>query len=193
MSNNNIPPTTQLKNEECYEEETSLDCENATNLTKIKARSTHHQDTTTAVISRCTKCKTRLSRRGCSDSACLLCCTDENCAAHAESREKAKCNDNILNRTTDIAHEAKRQRGCALKPGTFREGGFLFTEQSIKIWDIGEFMANQKWKEDAIRRSQKRKAREENSDKCTLKICRKRFHALIEERYNNSSQQNESC
>lgn len=168
----------------------------------IKLKTRNRQD-----LTKCVKCKTRLSRRGnqfflwmyhiffllltflsysgCTENACLQCCDNENCEAHAESREKAKYNDDLLKRNTDIARKAKRQRSLALRPGSFKEVGFSFTEQSIKIWDIHEFMSNQKWKDDAVRRSKKRKARQE-AERSRLKISRTRFHALIDDCYHKS-------
>mmetsp|Transcript_6909 Transcript_6909/g.10496 ORF Transcript_6909/g.10496 Transcript_6909/m.10496 type:complete len:186 (-) Transcript_6909:105-662(-) len=146
----------------------------------IKCKTRNRQD-----LTKCVKCKTRLSRRGCTENACLQCCDNENCEAHAESREKAKYNDDLLKRNTDIARRAKRQRSLALRPGSFKEVGFSFTEQSIKIWDIHEFMSNQKWKDDAVRRSKKRKARQK-AEGSRLKISRTRFHALIDDCYHRS-------
>jgi hypothetical protein len=164
---------------------------------------------------KCVKCTTRLCRKsknknirlplshdpsptslpnhtissGCSQSACLQCCSDEKCKAHAESREKKSYNADLLQGNTEIARLAKRQRELIVLPGRFRESGFVFTEQTIKIWDIREYLSNPKWRDDAVRRCQKRKARELGMDVPKVKISRRRFQNFLDNRYNQSTNQ----
>jgi type II restriction/modification system DNA methylase subunit YeeA len=89
-----------------------------------------------------------------------------------------------LKGNTVIALLAKRQRDLALLPNIYRESGFIYSEQTVKIWDIREFMANPKWKEEAVRKSEKRRARA--ASKTQLKISRKRFRSFIDNWYRNS-------
>jgi hypothetical protein len=111
------------------------------------------------------------------------------CEAHAESRVKQQYQAELLQGNTIIARQANRDRSLALLPGAFREGGFVYSEQTIKIWDIREFMANPRWREDAIRKSRKRHARETNTTVPRLKISRKRFHSLLDQWYEKNGKQ----
>eukprot|EP00545_Synedropsis_sp_CCMP1620_P004386 CAMPEP_0119014942 /NCGR_PEP_ID=MMETSP1176-20130426/10472_1 /TAXON_ID=265551 /ORGANISM="Synedropsis recta cf, Strain CCMP1620" /LENGTH=90 /DNA_ID=CAMNT_0006968193 /DNA_START=377 /DNA_END=649 /DNA_ORIENTATION=- len=85
---------------------------------------------------------------------------------------------------------AKRQRYLALMPHSYREPGFVYSQQTIKIWDVREFMANPKWKEDAIRKSEKRRARLTTA-KTPLKISRKRFRTFMDDWYTASIKESE--
>jgi len=108
------------------------------------------------------------------------------CEAHAESRVKQQYHSDLLQGNTIIARQANRDRSLALLPGAFRDSGFVYSEQTIKIWDIREFMANPRWREDAIRKSRKRTAREINMTVPRLKISRKRFHSLLDQWYHEN-------
>lgn len=123
---------------------------------------------------------------GCCQLACLQCCSDQDCEGHAESREKQKYHDDLLTGNTEIALKAKRQRDLALLPNVYREPGFIYSQQTIKIWDIREFMANPKWKEDAIRKSTKRKAYKKAGAEPQIKISRKRFRSFMDNWYRSS-------
>jgi hypothetical protein len=128
---------------------------------------------------------------GCSQESCLHCCTSTECEAHAESRARQKYHADLLLGNTEIARRAKQVRALALLPGAFRESGFVSMTQTIKIWDLREFMANPKWKEDAVRKSQKRKAREFETTTTSdapprLKNSRKRFRLLLDNWYAQS-------
>lgn len=128
---------------------------------------------------------------GCSQGSCLHCCTSTDCESHAESRAKQKYHAELLQGNTEIARQAKQVRALALIPGAFRESGFVSMKQTIKIWDLREFMANPKWKEDAIRRSQKRKARDSETTTAseappTLENSRKRFRLFLDNWYSQS-------
>lgn len=88
--------------------------------------------------------------------------------------------------TTDINKKAEARRASKIIPGSFREPGFLYLNQTITIWNRNKFMANRKWKEDAIRRSEKRKARDASSMKPVLRNSRKRFWTIMEDLYRKS-------
>ena len=137
------------------------------------------------------------------------------CEAHAESRRKQKYQEELLQGTTEITRLAQRDRNLAVIPGAFREPGFVSLQQTIKIWDLREFMANSKWKEDAIRKSLKRSARETSVGETMpmitttattssqiysvpsavvstpkLYTSRKRFRAIVDNWHNKRQEQN---
>lgn len=100
-----------------------------------------------------------LFNTGCSQAACISCCSDLQCEGHKEARENAQWKEDVLKGTTDVQKRAKAKKASAVIPGSFHESGFLFLNQTITIWNRKEFMSNKKWKEDAVRRADKRKAR----------------------------------
>ncbi len=71
----------------------------------------------------------------CSQAACISCCTDVACEGHKEAREAAQWKEDVLKGTTDVQQQAKAKRAMAVLPGSFRESGFLFLNQTITIWN----------------------------------------------------------
>jgi hypothetical protein len=139
---------------------------------------------------KCSKCNKRLARRACSQAACISCCTDVACEGHKEAREAAQWKEDVLKGTTDVQQQAKAKRAMAVLPGSFRESGFLFLNQTITIWNRQEFMSNKKWREDAVRRADKRQARRSMSR--TVKPIRnsiQRFRRKMNELYQKSLKQ----
>jgi hypothetical protein len=128
----------------------------------------------------------RLLFLACIHSACLACCSDLQCKGHREARENAQWKEAVLTGTTDIHIKAKSKRASAVLPGSFREPGFLYLNQTITLWDRNKFMKNKKWKEDAIRRSEKRKARNDSSSIPVVGNSRKRFRTVMENLYRKS-------
>ena len=131
-----------------------------------------------------------ISSTACSQSACIACCSDLQCEGHREARENAQWKEAVLKGTTDVQKRAKAKRASAILPGTFREPGFLFMNQTITIWDREQFMANKKWREDAIRRADKRKARNMNHSSKPIRNNVNRFRLVMEDLYRNSLKQN---
>jgi hypothetical protein len=126
----------------------------------------------------------------CSQAACISCCTDVACEGHKEAREAAQWKEDVLKGTTDVQQQAKAKRAMAVLPGSFRESGFLFLNQTITIWNRQEFMSNKKWREDAVRRADKRQARRSMSR--TVKPIRnsiQRFRRKMNELYQKSLKQ----
>eukprot|EP00544_Gedaniella_sp_CCMP2646_P006751 CAMPEP_0202496368 /NCGR_PEP_ID=MMETSP1361-20130828/19616_1 /ASSEMBLY_ACC=CAM_ASM_000849 /TAXON_ID=210615 /ORGANISM="Staurosira complex sp., Strain CCMP2646" /LENGTH=218 /DNA_ID=CAMNT_0049127681 /DNA_START=100 /DNA_END=756 /DNA_ORIENTATION=+ len=139
---------------------------------------------------KCSKCNKRLARRACSQAACISCCSDVACEVHTEAREAAQWKEDVLKGTTDVQQQAKAKRAMAVIPGSFRESGFLFLNQTITIWNRQEFMSNKKWREDAVRRADKRQARRSMSR--TVKPIRnsiQRFRRKMNELYQKSLKQ----
>lgn len=127
----------------------------------------------------------------CSQAACISCCSDVACEGHKEAREAAQWKEDVLKGTTDVQKRAKAKRATAVLPGSFRESGFSFLNQTITIWNRQEFMSNKKWREDAVRRADKRQARRNMSRtvKPMLRNSIKRFRRVMNGLYQKSLKQ----
>jgi len=142
---------------------------------------------------KCGLCSKRMSREGCTRQACLQCCSDDNCESHRKSKENAIWKQQVLSGTTDVQNMVNAIRKKTIRKGRFREIGFRYQGDTVIIWDLREYRRNSKWKEDAMRKSARRSAREEQvtSDGLqpfrSLGSRRKRFHRLIEEHYKRSA------
>jgi hypothetical protein len=111
-------------------------------------------------IVRCRKCEKRLARDGCTQAACLVCCTDlVQCESHKKPRALAQWKQDVLAGTTEIQQLASKQRRLRI-PDTskrfFRESGFVYQGDTVVIWNLCEFACNPKWRDDAIRKSIRR-------------------------------------
>ena len=137
---------------------------------------------------KCCKCDKRLAREGCTQSACLLCCTDlSGCESHKKSRAQAQWKKDVLAGTTDIQVLAAqlRKRRIPEAPGKrfFRESGFLYQGDTVVIWDVQEYSRNSKWKDDAIRKSLRRRKATNPYDRPRLRINRQRFRRIMNDLY----------
>ena len=97
-------------------------------------------------------------------SCCLTCCTDTDCATHKEVREKEKWREQVLAGTTPTQLKAKEIRAKAIPKGRFKETDFNFLGDTVLVWDTHQYMDNPMWREDAIRKSKKRKLRQLNNE-----------------------------
>jgi hypothetical protein len=124
---------------------------------------------------------------GCTESACISCCEDAECEAHKEARQQTLWNKQILSGTTWIHQRGKDKRAKLLPKGRFREPGFTYLGDTVVVWNVREYLANPKWKEDALRKANKRTARAaESSIGKPTGTSRKRFRRLVEDRYQTS-------
>jgi hypothetical protein len=106
----------------------------------------------------CSICQRRQSRRGCSQMACATCCTDQNnCVAHKEARDKLLWKQQILDGTTTTNRLAQEMRQRKLPNKQFREPGFCYLGDTVLIWSLKEFEKRTLWKEEAIRKSERRR------------------------------------
>jgi hypothetical protein len=101
------------------------------------------------------------SSLGCGQNACLACCEDMQCEVHKESRDLAKWREMVLAGKTSIQQKAKEKRSKLLRKGRFRESEFVYLGDTIMIWNIHDYTANPKWKDDALRKASRRNARAE--------------------------------
>ena len=63
----------------------------------------------------------------------------------------------MLDGTDRITQAAKKKRESRAGPGAFHDSNLHYFGDTVVIWDVKEFMANPKWREDAMRRSRNRK------------------------------------
>lgn len=152
---------------------------------------TTHDSKASPLVSKCRKCGRRPATKGCYEKLCLGCCDSDKCERHQKTKDQARLKEQILAGTTDVQLMAKAIRGKRLQPGRFREPGFKYVGDSVVIWNIREFGTNDKWKDEAIRKSYRRNAR--RMDAITdlppkkLRINIRRFHRIVEQRYQEST------
>jgi hypothetical protein len=113
------------------------------------------------------------------------------CEVHKEQREQNEWKGQILAGRTWIQEDARSKRKMLLSQRRFREPGFVYMGDTVVIWNLREYMANPKWREDALRKANKRKAREMESGevKPRLTNSRKRFHRIVNELYQRTLQE----
>jgi hypothetical protein len=138
---------------------------------------------------KCSKCDKRLAREGCTQSACLLCCTDvSGCEPHSKSRAQAQWRKDVLEGATEIQRLAAQRRKLRIPevPGKrfFRESGFVYQGDTVVIWDLHKYARNAKWRDDAIRKSLRRRKTITPADRPRLRINRQRFRRIMNELYN---------
>lgn len=160
---------------------------------------------TTPSKEKCVICRTRNLREGCTRLACLVCCDDiEKCEAHRKPRLQAEFKTSIMEGTHFIQQEAARIRSLRIPPMArrllnVREPNILYQGDTVVIWDIRSYGGNARWKDDAIRKSNKRKLSTTNQELQLhqsnavkrLRNNRKRFHRVIEKLYVSSIQEHE--
>jgi hypothetical protein len=139
---------------------------------------------------KCAKCEKRLAREGCTQAACLICCTDvSGCEPHNKSRAQAQWKKDVLAGQTEIQLLAAQRRKLRIPEVSgkrfFWESGFVYQGDSVVIWDLREFASNAKWRDDAIRKSLRRRKTTTSVDRPRLRINRRRFRRIMNELYNN--------
>ena len=90
--------------------------------------------------------------------------------------------------TTWIQELVKDKRSKLLPKRRFREPGFTYLGDTVVVWNVRDYLANPKWKDDALRKANKRKAcaAESSSIGKPTETSRKRFRRLVEDRYQRS-------
>ena len=155
------------------ENEKEVEVENQENNKNAKSRS--------AVVVWCRTCQTRRVPKACHETCrqCVECCKDATCTWHVAQRAKQEWKQKVLTGTTPIQLHAKHLRASRIlrratsqratnsassttaipRIGTlsFHEPGFVYTGDTVVIWNLYEYHATPKWRDDAIRKSQRRK------------------------------------
>ena len=85
-----------------------------------------------------------------------------------------------------VQRKAAQKRSHSIIEKAFKEKKFAYMNQTILIWSLDEYLQNPKWRDDAIRKAEKRKAYESMDQKVVLKNSQKRFRALLERKYQDS-------
>jgi hypothetical protein len=102
----------------------------------------------------------------------------------------------VWNGTSEVQRDAKNKRAKLItnKAGQmrFREPGFVYMGDTVMIWNFQDYLQNPKWKEDALRKSSKRKARQADIEGKRRRSVgtgsRKRFRWVMERLYEKSLQ-----
>jgi hypothetical protein len=98
----------------------------------------------------------------------------------------------VWNGTSEVQRDAKNKRAKLITNKgqlmRFREPGFVYMGDTVMIWNLQDYLQNPKWKEDALRKSSKRKARQEDiegegSRRSVGTGSRKRFRRVMERLY----------
>ena len=157
-----------------------------------------------AVVSlKCGLCGKNKSRKGCTKNLCIKCCSDDSCLVHKEQRQQAKFREQVMSGTTPIQLEAKEKRSKVVNPTStvakhkhaflFREKGFGYLGDTVIVWRLKEYLNNSKWKEDALRKSSKRKQQFQHQESSATTSCnkkgtsrRKRCRQVLENLYQQS-------
>ena len=119
---------------------------------------------------------------------------------HNEVREQAQWKEQVLAGTTPLQLMAKEKRSKAIPAGRFKERDFSYLGDTVVLWDLEQYLANPVWREDAIRKSKKRRTRQLNHDLSSAgaatngvtsrtpgKKCRRQqFHDTMEALYKQS-------
>ncbi len=109
---------------------------------KHKYYSTHHNIHTQS-----------LQYQDCLNQACVKCCTSPTCQPHLEARKELKRKESLLEGTDYISRTAASKRASKVTPGMFHDANMQYFGETVVIWNVHEFWRNDKWREDAIRRS----------------------------------------
>lgn len=113
---------------------------------------------------------------------------------HDELREKERWKEQVLAGTTPTQLKAKEIREKAIPKGRFRERDFCYLGDTLVLWDLKQYLANPAWRDDAVRKSKKRKMRQLNNEVGNAPMIssskrrnrRKRFQQKMEELYQKS-------
>ena len=106
---------------------------------------------------------------------------------HQEQRAQALFRDQVLQGKAPIQLALQEKRSKGVAKGRFREPGFRYMGDTVIIWSLREYLANPKWKEDALRKASKRKARH-GGVRPALRNSRRRFRRIMQQLYEQNLQ-----
>jgi hypothetical protein len=178
--NHNLVTTTEMETMSPKSPKDSVDGEPST---QIESSSGEPSTQIESSSNRCAQCSKRFAVKECAQAACTLCCSDEACEKHKRLREQADWKEQVMSGTTWVQSEARLKRSKLLKPGRFREPGFVYQGDTVVIWSLRDYIRNPKWREDALRMT---------DVELTQKLCqprrnrRKLFHRMMENLYRKS-------
>ena len=83
----------------------------------------------------------------------MKCCNDPTCEPHREARAELSKKQAILDGTDYITRTANAKRASKVSPGSFYDTNISYFGETVVIWNVHDFMKNEKWRDDAIRKS----------------------------------------
>ena len=83
----------------------------------------------------------------------MKCCNDPTCEPHREARAELSRKQAILDGTDYITRTANAKRASKVSPGSFYDTNISYFGETVVIWNVHDFMKNDKWRDDAIRKS----------------------------------------
>lgn len=143
------------------------------------------------IDSKCIVCRSRLYRENCTRQACSLCCNDDECEDHRIIKRKAQLKAQILEGKHYIQQHAAQIRSNHISSITrrllpIREPNIVYQGETVVIWDIREYAKNKKWRDNAVRKSLRRRRTKttiNNENNVYIRNNLKRFYNICEKRY----------
>ena len=117
---------------------------------------TQSKCSSTVCHGKCPKCGSKQTRIACTQNSCVRCCDDTTCQVHSKAKAQRNWKEQVLAGTTEIQILAKELRRRRLPPGRFRETRFLFSGDTLRLWDLRAICQNPKLKESILRKSRRR-------------------------------------
>jgi hypothetical protein len=131
----------------------------------------------------CAKCNKTFRKENCTLNCCIKCCDDSTCAVHFKAKGQRSHREQVLAGTTETQLLAADLRRRRVPLGRFKESGFLYTGDTIVLWNLRAYMQNSKWRDDAARKSRRRGHGDRSR---LLRNSRRRFRQIMEELYRKS-------
>jgi hypothetical protein len=100
---------------------------------------------------------------------------------------QAAFREKILSATTDVQLALQARRSKLIVKGRFREPGFTYMGDTVIIFSLKAYLSNPKWKEGALRKSSKRRARD-GKPVHVARNSRKRFRSVMQNLYEKNIQ-----
>jgi hypothetical protein len=131
----------------------------------------------------CAKCNRTNRKENCTLNCCIKCCDDSTCEVHLKAKGQRSHREQVLAGTTETQLLATDLRRRRVPLGRFKESGFLYTGDTIVLWNLRAYMQNSKWRDDAARKSRRRGHGDRSRP---LQNSRRRFRQIMEELYRKS-------
>ena len=143
----------------------------------------------------CFNCN-KIGMRSCPQLACINCCNDEKCPAHQSGRLMRKQMTDLLEGNNEITKLAAEKRQNAVRNGIFHfEPALLYMQETLVCWSLQKYFENPKLRDDALRKSDRRRDQLVRSRKFRSKpklSRRKKFDMVLNSLYEKSLKSNDS-
>ena len=154
----NVPP----KNDDDDGDDARADSPESTDAAAVAEEEMEATPATTSTASAtkalCLFCQKRNASKDCPETACTACCPAASCPKHAAVRAKQAWRQQVLEGRTPEQLLAAEKRKAILPKHRFRESRFVYTGDTVVIWNLREYYynGNPKWRDDARRRAKRR-------------------------------------